>query len=239
MVVLLLILGATGSMLAVTVKFAGPKPEFMIPIAVTGLLACVCKLIWGQGQSAKQDFAKVRRVLLEEIGDVSLPPTRIQLNDIEAQIGIKLDKYFDYLANGSIIDKGIKALVEQEYKTAAELFAKYARTQLKEAAVSWFFEGNALYFQEEYREAATAYQKSTNFNPRLAKAWYNWGVTLDALGQHDKAMEKYRKALELDPGLTGNGCSSSEALVDNNQHEKALVIYKQYSLELDFSLAQT
>ena len=52
-------------------------------------------------------------------------------------------------------------------------------------------------------------------------------------------LDSVLRALELDPGLTGNGCSSSEALVDNNQHEKALVIYKQYSLELDFSLAQT
>lgn len=198
MIVSILIVCITGVFIALTVTFVGPRTDIIVPIAVIGLLALIFRAISLHRKRSSQKLAEIRRELLEEISNVSKPPFLGRLNEIAAQIGIQLDEYLDDLANGPTMDQGMKALMEQDYKTAVELFDENARTKIKEAAISWFFEGNALYFQEEYDEAIIAYRKSTSFNPGLAKAWYNWGMTLDILGLHEKANEKYEKAQELD-----------------------------------------
>ena len=159
MVVMMLILGITGTLLALTLTYVGPQLYVMIPIAGTGILALVFRLISLYRKPSPHDIEEIRKVLFEETSSVSKPPSLERLNATAAQIGMKLDGFFTDLAKGTILDQGMKALMEQDYETAIAMFEKNTKIQRKETALSWFFEGNALYFKGEYREAILAYQK--------------------------------------------------------------------------------
>lgn len=233
MVVMILILGITGTLLALTVTYVGPQLDVMIPIAGTGMLALVFKLISLYRRPSSHDIAEIRKVLFEEISNVSKPPSLDRLNATAGQIGMKLEEFFTDSEKGTLLDQGIKALMEQDYKTAIEMFEKNTKIHPKEAALSWFFEGNAFYHIGEYREAVIAYQKSTNFNPRSAKAWYNWSETLKALDRHEEAMDKYNKAVEHDSSLA----NIETALESSSTQEEKVEEYKQM-LEFETDLAK-
>jgi len=238
MALLILIAGITGILLTFTMTFVGSKLNLLIPILVTGLIAFVVQAINLRRKKSKQNLAELRRLLLEEAGNIEKTPSKNRLDEFAAQIGIKLDEYFYGFKKGPVMDKGLKALMEQDYKLATELFEKNAKDRLKEAAVSWFFKGNAFYFQGDYYAAIAVYQKSTNFNPRLAKAWYNWGMTLEVLGQHENAKLKYQKALENDPSLAEAESNPDGTTEDIGQPKMEIEKLSQ-PLELDTNFAQT
>lgn len=212
MAALIFIVSFTGIMLYPAVTFADPKPELIISIAAIGLLTLVLKASSHHRKPSQSDFAELRMMLHKEVSNIRKPPSKNKLNEYATQTGMQLDEYLGGLEIGPIIYQGMKAFMEHDYKTALKLFDKNAKAQLKKASISWFFIGNALYFQGEYNEAITAYQKSTDFNPRFAKAWYNWGVTLEALRLHEEAKEKYKKAQKLNPRRAEIDNNSSQAI---------------------------
>jgi tetratricopeptide (TPR) repeat protein len=218
--------------------FVSPKPNVLIPIAVIGLIALFVQAINLHRKKSKQNLTELKRLLLEEVGNIKKTPSKNRLDEYAAQIGIQLEEYFDGLIKGPVMDKGLKALMEQDYQLAADLFEKNAKDLLKEAAVSWFFKGNAFYFQGDYYAAIAVYQKAINFNPRLAKAWYNWGVTLEVLGQHGNAKMKYQKALEYDQSLAEVGCNLHGTPEDIEQTEKEIEKFGQ-TLELKTDFVKT
>ena len=238
MVFLILIASLTGILFTYTMTFVGPNPTVLILIAASGLVAFIAQAVRLHRKKSKRNLAELRRLLLEEVGNIKKTPSKNRLEEFAAPIDIKLDEYFSGLKKGTVMDKGLKAIMEQDYQLATELFEKNAKDLLKEAAVSWFFKGNAYYFQEDYYAAITVYQKSTNFNPRLAKAWYNWGVTLEALGQHENAKLKYQRALDYDPSLTKARYSHEESTENIEKPVREIEEFNQ-TLELETDYAQT
>jgi tetratricopeptide (TPR) repeat protein len=237
MAVLILILGITSMLLILTITSVGSKPEVLIPIAVTGLITFVASAISQHRKKSKQNIADLRSLLLEEVSNIKTPPSKNRLAEFADQIGIQLDEYIWGLQKGPAMDKGLKELMGQDYLTAVELFEKNAKDHPQEAALSWFFKGNAFYFQGDVLSAIAFYQKATNFNSRLAKAWYNWGVALEALGQHKNAKLKYQKALENDPSLAeagGNLDLTSEVLERPGREMEKF----EQALELDSGYAK-
>lgn len=238
MAVLIFIMCITSILFTFTMTFVSPKPNVLIPIAVIGLIVFFAQAINLHRKKSKQNLAELKRLLLEEVGNIKKTPSKNRLDEYAAQIGIQLEEYFYDLIKGSVMDKGLKALMEQDYQLAADLFEKNAKDLLKEAAESWFFKGNAFYFQGDYYAAIAVYQKAINFNPRFAKAWYNWGVTLEVLGQHGNAKVKYQKALEYDPSLAEAGGNLHETPEDIEQTEREIEKFGQ-TLELDTDFAKT
>ena len=238
MVFLILIASLTGILFTYTMTFVGPNPTVLIPIAASGLVAFIAQAVRLHRKKSKRNLAELRRLLLEEVGNIKKTPSKNRLEEFAAPIDIKLDEYFSGLKKGTVMDKGLKAIMEQDYQLATELFEKNAKDLLKEAAVSWFFKGNAYYFQEDYYAAIAVYQMSTNFNPRLAKAWYNWGVTLEALGQHENAKLKYQRALDYDPSLTKARYSHEESTENIEKPVREIEEFNQ-TLELETDYAQT
>ena len=238
MVFLILIASLTGILFTYTLTFVGPNTTVLIPIAASGLVAFVAQAVRLHRKKSKRNLAELRRLLLEEVGNIKKTPSKNRLEEFAAPIDIKLDEYFSGLKKGTVMDKGLKAIMEQDYQLATELFEKNAKDLLKEAAVSWFFKGNAYYFQEDYYAAIAVYQKSTNFNPKLAKAWYNWGVTLEALGQHENAKLKYQRALDYDPSLTKARYNHEESTENIEKPVREIEEFSQ-TLELETDYAQT
>jgi tetratricopeptide (TPR) repeat protein len=238
MAVLILILSATGVSLALTVMYVGPRPDIMVPVAATGLIFFLGVEISQRRKKSKNGLVEIRRLLLEEVSNIRKSPSKNRLDEFASQAGIQLDEYLVSLAQGSIMNQGLQALMEQDYETAVKLFKVNAKVELREAAASWFFEGNALCFLGSYEEALTAYRKATCFNPRFANAWYNWGVILEVLGRPEKAMEKYQEAIECDPGIAGamdnlDGTSEEPGRLEKDRAENT----QQLELNTGFAAA--
>ena len=52
---------------------------------------------------------------------------------------------------------------------------------------------------QENTEAIEYYDRALEIEPNKARTWYNKGVGLDNLGEHDEAMKCYDKSMELSP----------------------------------------
>jgi len=59
--------------------------------------------------------------------------------------------------------------------------------------------GEEFFYQKDYQQAITYYQKAIESDPRYVKAYANMGLAYEYLGQYDKAISYYQKAIELDP----------------------------------------
>lgn len=65
------------------------------------------------------------------------------------------------------------------------------------AAGDWFKKGRELAANHSYEEAIKAYDIAIQMNPEDAKAWYNKGNALKALGRTTDANIAYAKAKDL------------------------------------------
>jgi tetratricopeptide (TPR) repeat protein len=174
-----------------------PIPELLLAITAVCLLSALFKTKNRQRKEPTKDLSEIRKLLRMEVSSIKKPPSKDKLNQFANRTGLSLDKYLVGLEKGPPVYQGMKALMENDYETATKLFNKNANKQLKEASINLFLGGNGLYLQGKYKAALTAYQKSITINPGFAKAWHNCGMTLEALGLHEKAKAKYKKAQEL------------------------------------------
>ena len=66
-------------------------------------------------------------------------------------------------------------------------------------AQGWFERGNELSAQKRFEEAAVAYEKSIEQNPKSPTAHYNLGIAHKSMRAYDKAAAAFEKTLELEP----------------------------------------
>jgi tetratricopeptide (TPR) repeat protein len=67
------------------------------------------------------------------------------------------------------------------------------------SAENWLENGNALYEQGRYDEAAKSYDRCILLNPQLEAAWFNNGNALYMQGNYDNALSAFDKAIEINP----------------------------------------
>ncbi len=56
-----------------------------------------------------------------------------------------------------------------------------------------------LYFLQQFRDAAAAYEKSLSINSKIPSRWINLALCHDALDEHIAAIKAIGQALKLDP----------------------------------------
>jgi tetratricopeptide (TPR) repeat protein len=61
--------------------------------------------------------------------------------------------------------------------------------------------GTDYLYQNDYRQAAKAFQVATQLDPEDADAYFSWGFALGALGQRQEEMKKYELAVRYDPAF--------------------------------------
>jgi tetratricopeptide (TPR) repeat protein len=67
------------------------------------------------------------------------------------------------------------------------------------SAEYWLKNGNSLYEQGRYNEAATSYDQCLLLNSQLEAAWFNKGNALYMQGDYDNALSAFNKAIEINP----------------------------------------
>lgn len=65
-----------------------------------------------------------------------------------------------------------------------------------------FLKGIEAAQQGQYDKAIAFYSKAVQYNPLLAKAWYNMALAKSALEHLDDAVHDYSKAIEINPLMT-------------------------------------
>lgn len=66
-------------------------------------------------------------------------------------------------------------------------------------ALAYNTKGQALFNLKKYNDALTCYEKALELRPKYIEALYNKGLTLAAIGNHDKAIESFNQSIELNP----------------------------------------
>lgn len=87
--------------------------------------------------------------------------------------------------------------------------------------------GNGLLDDSKHHEALEAYDLAIRHQPQFADAYYNKGVTLDALERRQEALPMYEKAIELNQELGDAHSRLAQYHVDCGNFEKASHHFRQ------------
>lgn len=63
----------------------------------------------------------------------------------------------------------------------------------------WLKEGHELYTNDSFEQAAQAYDKAIQIDPKNASAWLGKGDSLKVINKNDEALVALNKTLDLDP----------------------------------------
>ncbi len=89
------------------------------------------------------------------------------------------------------------------YQTQVQNSKVSQETEINEpetaSAEYWLENGNVLYGQGRYDEAAKSYDRCILLNPQLEAAWFNKGNALYMQGDYDNALSAFDKAIEINP----------------------------------------
>ena len=186
-----------------------PGHPLLFILAVGSFLTAVV-LLYQERKSSKKDKDEIKEEICDKIDEARLfleehlqsviePPAFTRLKEIAETAGLPLEACLIKLEQSALYDQGLKALLEKRYQDAEQLFTENTQASKPEPAETWFYLGNALYFQGKYAKASEKYQEALKHKPDDAEAWYNWGVALGELGKYEEAIEKYQKALKHKP----------------------------------------
>jgi hypothetical protein len=89
------------------------------------------------------------------------------------------------------------------YQTQVQNSKVSQETEINEtetaSAEYWLENGNVLYGQGRYDEAAKSYDRCILLDPQLEAAWFNKGNALYMQGDYDNALSAFDKAIEINP----------------------------------------
>ena len=120
------------------------------------------------------------------------------------------------LANVLVLEKEGK--VEEALAEATKLASA---PTVANQDVHWV-KGHLHFEQKQFAEAAAAYQKAIDANPKHPTAHYNLGLALERQGQFDKASEAFAQAATVNPNLWQARLGQGVCALELKKPEQAL-----------------
>lgn len=77
------------------------------------------------------------------------------------------------------------------------------QTQKKKEVETIIEVGKFYFLNQKFDEAIAEYKKAIALDPKCIDAFYNLGITLEAISDQDAARDVFAKVLELDPANKG------------------------------------
>jgi tetratricopeptide (TPR) repeat protein len=167
--------------------------------------------------------------LIDETTRKEVPSELYKLENVAKEMGLSLDDILGRLEDSLDLDKGMKALQQGRYDDAIIQFGKHADKSQKQAAQSYFQQGNAFAGKKDYEHAAEAFERSSLLDREYSYTWNNWGISLRQRGEYDKAMDKYEEALKHEPKNTYALFNWANLLAYLNRYPEAIEKYKDAS----------
>jgi tetratricopeptide (TPR) repeat protein len=95
------------------------------------------------------------------------------------------------------------------------------------AADKAFLNGNKLYAEQKFAEAAAAYGQAIGLDPANWGYHLNLGLALKKSGKAEEALASFRKAVEINPESYSANKEAGEALAKSGQHAEARTFYEK------------
>ncbi|MBI5696386.1 MAG: tetratricopeptide repeat protein [Nitrospirae bacterium] len=127
---------------------------------------------------------------------------------------------------------------------AAQIAAKGAKeseenTEKIRKALDYFEEGNKLWWEGRYEEAAESCNKAIMLDPGNLNAHLGKGICLDELGRREEAIAAYDKAIELDPKYAKAYNNKGYSLIWLKEYDNAIeTIDKVLSIDEKYRAAR-
>jgi len=115
-----------------------------------------------------------------------------------------------------------EADVEFKLESASEV-----AMQSISAADKAFLQGNKLYGEQKYAEAAAAFEEAVKLSQSNWGYYLNLGLAFKKLDKKDEALAAFRKAVELNPASYSANKELGEALAKGDAFEEAKAYYKK------------
>lgn len=90
-----------------------------------------------------------------------------------------------------------QTLVEQEKADEALAYIKKFISKVNDSAAAWFYAGKLEQMKGSINAAVSNYRKALDLRPGFTQASLSLGITLEGIGQEDKAKEVYQEQLEV------------------------------------------
>ena len=167
-------------------------------------------------------FAAMVMFVEKELSDPVRPLQRPAWEDHAKKLGLDPQDFLDTLDTGTEYQKGLRALMGQQYDGAISFFKGIAETQQAEKARMNLLLGNAYAIKTQPREALAAYESAAGLDPESLHAWSGKGKCLMELGQPAEALGALDRAIEIDPKVPDIWKYKGEALQKLGRHRDAL-----------------
>lgn len=152
-----------------------------------------------QKDEFNEALVQQKDAILSEIREELTPPDFEKVKTIVKKRGLKFNDFLNLLEEGSPLERGIKAALQNQYDEALMLFEQNIIQKESETAISWFYVGQVHYDKKHFFKAIDAYEKALVFSPNDCLSWTMWGSSLGKMHQFDEAIIKHKKAIEVAP----------------------------------------
>jgi len=167
-------------------------------------------------------FAAMVMFVEKELSDPVRPLQRPAWEDHAKKLGLDPQDFLNALETGTEYQKGLRALMGQQYDGAISFFKGITETQQAEKARMNLLLGNAYAIKTQPREALAAYESAAGLDPESLHAWSGKGKCLMELGQPAEALGALDRAIEIDPKVPDIWKYKGEALQKLGRHRDAL-----------------
>jgi tetratricopeptide (TPR) repeat protein len=164
---------------------------------------------------------------------------RETLDRIARRYGLKaedIDRAIREWRPEGLREKGIAALYEKKFGRAESHLAAALDAEIRRAAETAFFLGNAQYGAEKYSRAVASYSRAIELDPEVASAYYNRGLAHAELGDYDEAISNYTRAIDLDPEDASAYYNRGVVHAELGDYDEAISNYTR-AIELDPEVA--
>jgi tetratricopeptide (TPR) repeat protein len=90
-----------------------------------------------------------------------------------------------------------------------------------------FIEGNKLYQEQKYEEAAQAYKEALEISPSQWGYYFNLGLANKKMDKKEEALAAFKKAVELSPESYSSNKELAENFAKSGNYEEAKKYYKK------------
>ncbi len=142
----------------------------------------------------------------------------------------------DRNADTGLLFRGAVLTQVEKYDDARH-FLGLALTRSPKSPEVHFWNGRALFAQEQFLQAAEEFQVAGTEDPTFHMAWHMAGAALNQARDYAGAEKMYHKALEAEPNNAGTYCNLGGAYYNMQRIDEALVAFRK-SIELDPRYAQ-
>jgi tetratricopeptide (TPR) repeat protein len=146
------------------------------------------------------------------------------------QIGLMPGFYVLNFKKAGFMPRAVEVKINIAEATKFEVKLEPAAAEVERTASEsdrLFLKGNKLYGENNFSEAAAAYEEAIQMNQSQWAYYFNLGLTDKKMGKEKEARAAFARALELNPGSFSVTKELAESLAKSGSYEEAKTLYRK------------